>query len=378
LAAYEQVNSILENEPNLDDSQKNAFKDAVCAVAADVLNAKPKGKKTPDYISAASKEALSQVANAKGTPKAYYSAIETATDKIVNAVMSISGRCTTAMNDDDPKNPTYSYTYHFWAPLFGPGCTSQSVLNFYNQTGDIALATSVKYLYGVTASSNAISSDLITSAFPWGFQAKLGTNVTTAASTSSPASSSGGSSGSTATSNQSTDTAATAISKLEQGGDFYVMGLYPLAQRTDANSGFSLITQLAPKIGFTVSGLGSQQTITQATDINFYYPVESYLQLASTSGQTDSVAIFADGQFGGEHISSDLAQKLKYGQNFFLGEMAIGLTFNSAVTISGQYFLGPKGLFAISGTTATPANATGWHLSVELLPKSLSTSSKAK
>jgi hypothetical protein len=363
--AYQAANSVLVQPAKggtLSDADK-AVNTAVCNVAKAVLTAPSDASKAADAAQ------LIELNYASPDLKA---AVKSATDAVVEAVTTPTGRCKTTTDYSDPKKAVTSYTYPVWFPLLGKGCSAQSVQNFYDKTGTIALVSSVRYLYGVTASSNAISSDLITGTFPLGFQVKLGTNVTTGAS--STTSSSGSS-----TSSQTTDTAATAISKLEQGGDFYVEGLYPILQWSKPDRGFSLYSQFAPKIGFTVSGLGSQQTITQATDTNFYYPAELYAQFADISvTNSDPIVAFVDAQIGGESIGSDLAKALNYNRNFYLGQFSVGLEFNSAIRISFQRFEGPSSLYDAAGTgTSTLANATGWHLSVELLPKSFA-SSKAK
>jgi hypothetical protein len=354
--AYEAASSVLipKAAGGTLSTADQAVNTAVCNVAKAVLTAPSDAGKA---ATTAQKTELQYAApDLKAT-------VQKATDAVVQAVTTPTGRCTTTTDYSDPKKPVTTYTNPTLFPLYGPGCTSQNILSFYDKTGTITLASSVRYLYGVTATSNAISSDLVTGTFPLGFQIKLGTNVTTSASTSS-------------SSSTTTDTAATAITKLEQGGDFYVQGLYPVLSWSKPNQGFSLYSQFAPKLGFTVSGLGSQQTITQATDTNFYYPAEFYAQFADISGtNSDPVLVFLDAQVGGESIGSDLAKSLNYNRNFFLGEFSVGLEFNSAIRVSFQRFEGPSEMYKATATgTSTQANASGWHLAVELLPKSLSKS----
>lgn len=372
-----QQRPLMDATNDLTDPANCAILIAACDVAfevyqSDLKNPTPRAKVWKDAETAANNEINGAAPDLKPFVQRATAAVlggigDTPNEIKKNGIFDgLSSRCTYGSYGTGPTNQVYGYKS--WGPTIGPGCTSQSVANFWNLDKGYAFAQSVRYLYGVTASSNTIQADLFTAAFSPGFLMTFSTAVTTGSSTTPTA---GSSTTTPSSTGQTTDSPATAISKLETGGDFSLQGAFPVLRwDMSANHGLFLETMADPRGGFSVSGLGSQNTITQGTDFNLFYPIETYLQLASIQGATsDDATFFADARVGGQHLSTDLANKLGLGTNFFLGQFSFGVEFKQAVRVSFQGFVGPSGNYYTAGST-TPAttNVNGWHVVVDFMP----------
>ena len=216
-----------------------------------------------------------------------------------------------AMLEDQTKNskcsaPTAadksgSYTYPAWFPLWWKGCHSDlQVQNFFKESGPINAGEAAKYLYNAQQSASVINADLLTATFQPGLQAVLAGSATSGSgnstSNSTPTSSAVAprASGSTSSSTTSTssDSVATAVSKLENGGDFNMR--FPLPLLWTKNGSASVSGQLTPNLGFSVNGLSAQNTITDSTQYTLNIPLEFYGQLASTQSSSTPAVLFLD------------------------------------------------------------------------------------
>jgi len=214
----------------------------------------------------------------------------------------------TPKGDDAPE-----YAYPAWFPLWGKNCHSDDEVEYFYSEGDklFSAAEQVRYLYNAQQSASVISADLLTATFQPGLQAVLAGSVTAGSSngstttTTTTTSSALPRDATTTTATSSTDSAATAISKLESGGDFNVRFILPLLWASKGSA--SITGNLIPNVGFTVNGLTAQNTITDATEYSFNVPAEFYGQLTSTAKSSTAAALFVDLKPQGEFISKTLA-----------------------------------------------------------------------
>src|SRR5262249_29861130 len=124
--------------------------------------------------------------------------------------------------------------------------TSEAAVTcFFNTNQSLQPLSMVQYLYGFGSSPSTVSVDMLSLNFPLGFQASFGSSVTGNSKT-----------GSIGTGQP---TPAQAAQQLQAGGDFYVRGTYPIFYRNVGNNSTMLVFN--PKLGFNISGFGSQNTI---------------------------------------------------------------------------------------------------------------------
>ena len=270
--------------------------------------------------------------------------------------------CLTAQTTDKSA-PTYTYPVLF--PLWHKnGHCDPEVDYFFGETDKFNAAEQAQYLYNAQQSASVISADLLTSTFQPGLQIVLAGSVTAGSSsggttTTTTTTSSARPRDTTTTTSSSTDSAATAISKLESGGDFNLRFVLPLLWTSKGSA--SVTGNLTPNIGFNVNGLSSQNTITDTTQYALNVPVEFYGQLASTAKSSTPAVVFLDVKPQGEFISKTLATKLgpSVPTAMFLGEASLGIEFVQKIRISGQYVYGNASIFKSASTTTTTTSAAG-------------------
>jgi len=250
----------------------------------------------------------------------------------------------------DESLPCYKEgVYRWWLPVWRPACQKnpQEIVDFFGATSAFEKASTVQYLYNSTQSASQLSSDLLTASFQPGFQAIFGANITngsTQPAATTPASQlrSADSSGTPA---QSTDDVATAISKLQGGGDFNVRLPMPLVYFQKGP--FTQYTLFSPTVGFTVNGLTSQ-TITEANDYSAAFPLEFYFEEGSIEKVDGHYAgrWYADFRGGENIVSPDYAQKVGLKHHTYLsGQAAAGIQFSQNIRVGVQYYLGASNTF---------------------------------
>ena len=258
------------------------------------------------------------------------------------------------------------YRFKSWMPLVGSGCNDAAVLAYYNVGKTTTIANQAQYLYNAAQSTSQVNADLLTTTFSGGIQVVLAGTAT--AGSSQPAASANGTASTTAT---PTDSVATAVAKLEQGGDFNLRLAYPLAQYAGSKLHYTM--SLFPNLGFAVNGLSSQATITESTDYTGNIPLEFYSELGSIPNAGTAAVMYADAKMGGEFLASDLASKIGTNSTFFLGQFSAGIEFEKSLRIGFQYFVGPKQAYCVpntSGCTAFTGSMSGVHLVVSFNPSS--------
>ena len=275
----------------------------------------------------------------------------------------------------DPSAPDYAYPK--WFPLWGKNCHTDAEVEYFFSEGDklFSAAEQAQYLYNAQQSASVISADLLTATFQPGLQAVLAGSVTAGSSNGSTTTTTTTTNSAfprdttTTTSSSSTDSAATAISKLESGGDFNLRFVLPMLWASKGSA--SVTGNLTPNVGFTVNGLTAQNTITDSTEYSLNVPAEFYGQLTSTANSSTQAALFVDLKPQGEFISKTVAAKLgpSVPTAMFLGEASAGIEFAQKVRVSMQYVYGTASIFK-SSSTATPTASTptskigGFHLVV--------------
>jgi hypothetical protein len=259
------------------------------------------------------------------------------------------------------KNTDGSYTFKPWFPV--AGCSADAITDFFKVSGAISIINTVHYLYSPNQSTNQISSDLLTATFPLGFQSIFSGTATQGSSQPS----------STSPSTTSTDSVSTAVSKLEQGGDFNVRFPYPILYHVTSSYGVYMLS--SPSVGFMVSGLSGQNTITESTQYNVNIPLEFYAQTASIeqSQGSSNALIYLDVKPAAELVSPAFATAigLKSNRYFFLGQAAAGLEFYNSVRVGFQYFFGPGQVYQVPTTTGTmtkTGKVGGLHLIISFSP----------
>jgi hypothetical protein len=121
---------------------------------------------------------------------------------------------------------------------------------------------------------------------------------------------------------------------------------FPFPILYHVTSGYGVYMLSSPSIGFNVSGLSAQNTITESTEYNLNLPIEFYAQTASIE-QTNGVAnalLHVDVKPAMELVSPAFATAigLKSNRYFFLGQAAAGLELYNSVRVGFQYFFGPQ------------------------------------
>lgn len=277
-----------------------------------------------------------------------------------------SGRC--RYDTANPNNKS-AYTYGTWFPTLGTGCLSPIILNYFGVEKSAVGSNGVQYLYNAQQSTSQVNADLFTATFPLGFQAVLAGTATAGSSQTTPTTSSGTSN--TISSTTQTDSVSTAVSKIENGGDFNLRFPFPVVSHF--GQGYALDGRFLPNLGFNINKFGAQDTITESTEYTFNVPFEFYGQTTSIDPNNPAI-LFIDLKPSGEIISSALAQSigLTGSRAFFLGEAAVGVEFAQKVRVSLQYFVGPHQFYqtvSSTGTTTTATHIGGFHLAVSFAPQ---------
>jgi hypothetical protein len=330
---------------------KELFKSNVSGGAADnILNALDNSKDMSSAIS---------------TAEAETNRLGDLTDRTeaTNALTAATA-CTSTRND------AASYKFSPWFPTVG--CSNNAINDFFNVSNQMAIANTVSYLYNPNQSTNQINSDLFTATFSQGFQAILSGTATQGSSQPS----------STSTTTSSTDSVSTAVSKLEQGGDFNIRFPFPILFTKTKSSNSGVYMQTAPNIGFMVNGSSGQNTITQSTEYNINVPLEFYAETTSiepqgsansSNAQSGNVVMYLDVRPSVEVVSPAFASAigLKSNRYFFLGQAAAGLSFYKGMRVGFQYYFGPSQVYQVpstTGTTTKTGKVGGVHLVISFTP----------
>jgi hypothetical protein len=248
-----------------------------------------------------------------------------------------------------------------WFPT--AGCSPDGVTDFFKVSGAISIINSVHYLYNPNQSTNQIGADFFTVTFPLGFQSVFSGTAT--AGSSQPSG--------TSITTTSTESVSTAVSKLEQGGDFNVRFPFPILYHVTSKYGVYMLT--SPSVGFNVNGLTGQNTVTESTEYNINVPLEFYAQTASieqTQGSSDAL-LYVDLKPAAEVVSPAFATAigLKSNRYFFLAQAAAGIEFHNSVRVGFQYFFGPSQVYQVptaTGTVTKTGKVGGIHLVVSFSP----------
>lgn len=273
-----------------------------------------------------------------------------------------AGRCRyDTLNPDDKTR----YTYATWFPTLGRGCLSPVILNYFAVESSAVAANGVQYLYNAQQSTSQVNADLLTATLGMGFQAVLAGTATAGSSQSNSTSGAG------SANKDQTDSISTAVSKIENGGDFNLR--FPLPVVGHFGQGYALDGRFVPNLGFNINKFGGQNTITESTEYMVNVPLELYGQTTSIDPNNPAVA-FIDIKPSGEVISSALAKSigLTGSRAFFLGQASIGVEFAQKVRISLQYFIGPHQIYQTTdstGSTTTATHVGGFHLAVSFSPQ---------
>jgi hypothetical protein len=259
------------------------------------------------------------------------------------------------------KNTDGTYTFTLWFPT--AGCSPDGVTDFFKVSGAISIINSVHYLYNPNQSTNQIGADFFTVTFPLGFQSVFSGTAT--AGSSQPSG--------TSITTTSTESVSTAVSKLEQGGDFNVRFPFPILYHVTSKYGVYMLT--SPSVGFNVNGLTGQNTVTESTEYNINVPLEFYAQTASieqTQGSSDAL-LYVDLKPAAEVVSPAFATAigLKSNRYFFLAQAAAGIEFHNSVRVGFQYFFGPSQVYQVptaTGTVTKTGKVGGIHLVVSFSP----------
>jgi len=337
--------STVENFHAALDQQLQAS-DVSAADAVHMLDAITTAK--PKDVATAAKTALTAVPTDPATAVQAEAAVDNAKGSATPASCDQSGQ--------------QSYRFNYWFPVVG--CSPDGILNFFKVSGALSIVNTVQYLYNPNQSTNQVSADFFTATFPQGFQA-----IFSGAATAGSSQSSG-----TSPTSTSTDSVSTAVSKLEQGGDFNVRFPFPIFYHATNSYGAYVLT--SPAVGFNVSGLTGQNTITQSTEYNVNIPLEFYAQTSSIE-QTDSASnalLYVDVKPAMELVSPAFASAIGLTSNryFFLGQVAAGIEFAKSVRVGFQYFFGPEQVYQVpsttGGITAKTAKVGGIHLVISFSP----------
>ena len=169
---------------------------------------------------------------------------------------------------------------------------------------------------------------------------------------------------------------STAVSKLEQGGDFNVRFPVPILYHVTNSYGLYMLS--SPNVGFMISGLTGQNTITQSTEYNVNVPLEFFAETTSIpagsgNAQSGNAALFFDIRPATEVVSPAFASAigLKSNRYFFLGQVSAGLSILQIMRVGFQYYFGPSQVYQVpstTGTTTKTGKVGGLHLVVSFTP----------
>lgn len=274
-------------------------------------------------------------------------------------------------------------------PLSRPRVSNATINCYYNATSNVAFATEAQYLYNPAGTANTISGNLASLQFRGGVQLTLAGNANTnSCSNAGTNTSNGGGTDSTTNSTNSTCGSSTSgasapslqqdVQTLTQGGNFALKALWPIVNARGKN--MQLMSVLAPKMGFEISGISGQNTATGATNVNGNFSSETYFQLDAIppkDGGDSPGSIFLDYRAGAEHVTSAFAQSagLKSGTNFGLQQFSAGLVVSGFLRISAQRYFGPEQAYvSSSGSTVSVNNFKNWQLVIQLVPSNTKTS----
>jgi hypothetical protein len=250
----------------------------------------------------------------------------------------------------------------WFLPLNRNGSDEDDVTCFFAAGGVVAPLTQVNFLYGFGSSSSTISVDLIAAQTPLGFQVSLGSSLS--------GSQSGSSSSSTSSTVSGQATPAQAVQQLENGGDFYVRGIWPLlygSKPTKLASGF---VAFVPRLGINVPGMSAQTTVTTDPEYNWNIAPEAYGQLAFYKNKG---FLYGDVRSGYQYVQPTFAQTVGLGtkNNFLSSQFAGGVQFTGIMRIGFEKYQGPAQTL-ISGQNTF----NKWHLVIQLSPSNLISSLK--
>lgn len=296
----------------------------------------------------------------------------------------------------DGKTKQLEYSFNHFLPATGAdsACGDGGVLGFFNiaktsSLGNTTFGNSLQYLYNPNLGTNQYSSDLVTSTFSQGFQIVLaGTATTGTPQASTPSSGSSSTSvvlspqAATPSDTSTADPVATAVQKMEAGGDFNLRFSYPVLGTGMGSTSWS--TYFLPSLGFNLSSTssqsnsaaGSQTGITAPNEYLIYIPIESYFSTSSIAGDssdnTVSASLFVDARAGSEIVSSGFAKSIGVSDRaFFLAQAAAGVDFGS-FRVGLQYFLGPSQAYTLANsagqTTSVNTSVKGFHVVFSFSP----------
>jgi hypothetical protein len=298
-----------------------------------------------------------------------------------------TGATGVTLTDCPSKTNGENWTYnHYFAPLkvhkdgiLAHDQTTKAIVPyqlavecFFGGNNTLQPLSQVQYYYGLGTSPSTISANLVALNFPGGLQVALGSSLTggsTGASGATGATGSTGSTGAQAASGSTTPTQA--VQQLETGGDFYILGTYPLLFKPTNHT--TSLAVFNPKIGFNIQGFGAQNTITQATEYNWNESVEIYEEYRAFSSNTDpGGALYVDFRGGLQGVQGSFARSIGITgkTEFGLAQVSMGVIFNGFLRVGFQRFFGPSQFYTTtSGTPATSQSDFGkWHLVLQLSP----------
>lgn len=263
-----------------------------------------------------------------------------------------------------------------FAPLTGKGIKTETINCYYNSTSDLSFANQVAYQYNPVGSASNVSSDLASLRFPQGFQLVLaGTAKADSCSSTQNQSSSCGGAVQAGSPSGNQPSLQQDIQTLTNGGDFALRTNWPLLNYRGGP--FQIRSDVNPRVGFEVNGLGGQASAANATNVLPYISNETYLQVdaLSASGDGDSPgAVYFDYTWGLQHVSSDFSKSAGLDkENFLLQQIAVGVVFAGKINLSGQHYWGPTQAFVDSSgkPAGTVNNFSTWQFRIQITPKSV-------
>jgi hypothetical protein len=272
-------------------------------------------------------------------------------------------------------NKQFYYQWQSFLPATRTNCGDDGVLSFFNVAKNATFGNTLQYLYDPNLGVNQYSSDLVTSTFPQGFQVILAGTATTGKTQVQSQNTS--STTSTPSTTSSPDPVATAVKKMEAGGDFNLRFSYPILSTPPGSTAW--LTYFQPALGFTLSSTsgqttssGAQTAISSSSQYMFYLPVESYFSTSSIAGDSSngltSATLFVDLRAGQEIVSRDFQKSIGVqNRTFFLGQAAAGVVFEGSFRVGMQYFFGPKQAYTLTDsssgqTTNVNTSVKGFHV----------------
>lgn len=280
----------------------------------------------------------------------------------------------------DPTTKQLDYQVLTFLPAARTKCGSDSVQQFFLVRKSATFGNTVQYLYNPNQGTNQYSSDLVTATFPQGFQVILAGTATTGTTQSTPQT---GQTGSTTPSTPAPDPVATAVQKIEAGGDFNLRFSLPLLSTPPGNTAW--MTYFQPALGFNLASTtgttnqstGAQTGISSTSQYLFYLPLESYFETSSLTGTTangwSSANLYLDLRYGGEIVSRDFQKMIGVPNRVFaLAQASAGVDFAGSFRVGMQYFYGPSQVYTLtssSGQTGTVSTSVkGFHVVLSYSP----------